>query len=255
MKYNDDHLFPEYNQQIWSIPPPFDTKSGLSSTSPLKMPSLVTKRDFTTERIFRKQSLQTLPRVVVRARVVQPIDSKHPAWLPATKHDHTYQGCAPNGLRLFPEPSGTLLSKHMKKLRDQTLQSTLQKARRELRDFEMQRSEHLGSLAAAADRHGSLGRYDPESRMCYFCRCCFLFVSWSVSCCCLFVCFLIGPYGLFSILTLACFHWCVSCSVMDIRNIEQYASKRCNSRWRPALGRARPREDEMSWKPESPQEN
>lgn len=199
MKYNDYHLFPEYNQQIWSIPPPFDTKSGLSSTSPLKMPSLVTKRDFTTERIFRKQSLQTLPRVVVRARVVQPIDSKHPAWLPATKHDHTYQGCAPNGLRLFPEPSGTLLSKHMKKLRDQTLQSTLQKARRELRDFEMQRSEHLGSLAAAADRHGSL--------------------------------------------------------VMDIRNIEQYASKRCNSRWRPALGRARTREDEMPWKPESPQEN
>lgn len=156
MKYCDDP-FPEYNQQIWSIPPPFDTKSGLSSTSPLKMPSLVTKRDFTTERIFRKASLQTLPRVVVRARVVQPIDSKHPAWLPATKHDHTYQGCAPNGLRLFPEPSGTLLSKHMKTLRDRTLQSALRKARRELMAFEMQKSEQLGSLAAAADRHGSLG--------------------------------------------------------------------------------------------------
>jgi hypothetical protein len=160
MKYieDDDLAFPEYNQQIWSIPPPFDTKGDLGS--PMKMPSLITKRDFTTERIFRTTSKQTLPRVVVRARVVQPIDSKHPAWLPATKHEHTYQGCAPNGLRLFPEPSGTLLSKHMKKVRDRTLQSTLRKARRELREFEMQKSgSKSGSLTAAADMHGSLGEF------------------------------------------------------------------------------------------------
>ena len=157
MKYITEDVFsPDYNQAIWSIPPPFDTKSGLSS--PLKIPPLVTKSDLSTERIFKTTSKQTLPRVIIRARVIQPIDSKHPAWLPATKHEHTYHGCAPNGLRLFPEPSGMLLSRHMKKVRDRTLQSTLRKARRELREFEMGKSDNLGSLAAAADAHGSLGK-------------------------------------------------------------------------------------------------
>ena len=80
-------------------------------------------------------------------------------WMPATKHPHRLTGCAPNGMRLFEQPSSKTLSKQAKRARDQILVSNLTKIKQEIAAFESDTSSSLDagrSLLQLGMEHGKL---------------------------------------------------------------------------------------------------
>jgi hypothetical protein len=95
-----------------------------------------------------------------------PQDDRFPKkegpWMPATKHEHQWSGCAPNGMRLFGPAPSILLSKDKKKTRDQGLRKKLTKLSSEINDFESSNitghRDHNGgkSLVDITAAHGRL---------------------------------------------------------------------------------------------------
>lgn len=59
------------------------------------------------------------------------------AFMPSTKHEHKYSGCAPNGMRLFPEPPSATLSHHVKVKRDENLRARVMRLREEISGFDL----------------------------------------------------------------------------------------------------------------------
>lgn len=118
-------------------------------------------------RNLRSQLHQTGHRVLGASSIpVSPVRTETGivAWIPATKHRHAREGCAQNGIRLFPEPNSALLSKRMKLKRDKHLRSNLQRMQRDARAAALAPSEHTTINEV---RQTTVGR-----AVCRFAPCC-----------------------------------------------------------------------------------
>lgn len=101
------------------------------------------------------------PAVSMRQRSKRrPKKPSAPAWLPSTKHEHALTGCAPNGLRLFPEPPSYLLPKSGKYNRDKQLRERVAQIRQEIDAFDKQQrnSPTSYSFLATSEARGKLCR-------------------------------------------------------------------------------------------------
>jgi hypothetical protein len=80
------------------------------------------------------------------------------AWIPSTRHDHSIQNCAPNGFRLFGPAPSALLPRDVKRKRDITLHSKLERMRRDAREEYQKAVDSQVSLIKVAEVRGRLQR-------------------------------------------------------------------------------------------------
>lgn len=117
------------SRSLWAIPPPFNRASDafinpqtsahfpethapdlLPALAPAELSRLVLPHIKTAKgrpnanEVFAVASRGTRPEATFNAGGATRSSHRFPVWIPATKHEHSYRGCAPNGLRLFPDP-------------------------------------------------------------------------------------------------------------------------------------------------------
>jgi hypothetical protein len=161
------------SKDIWAIPPPFYTSFPPinQQQSAMKMYSRsqsfdkhVTIDDTNVSPTppapeIEKYSFQVRSRNHYNSKRAMTINTER--WMPATKHNHGYHGCAPNGMRLFDAAPSLLLSKTKKLNRDEQLRTQLRRLKNDIKTFEESggrqgKFEEVKSLAALAATKGKM---------------------------------------------------------------------------------------------------
>ena len=164
---------------LWSIPPPFETdsfggpqtrapssslkRSGGRSSAGLKVRYSAQQAAVAPAYDLDDESTRVDGRLP-RLSAVHMFPKKEAPWIPATKHRHSYSGCAPNGLRLFDPAPSLLLSRKKKLSRDQGLQHQLTRLKEEISTFEASNlsltsaegGSNSKSLSALTAAHGRM---------------------------------------------------------------------------------------------------